>query len=124
MMRSIVRSSMRFQFLVITIAIALMAFGVSQLHKMPVDVLPEFSPPYVEIQTEALGLSAKEVEQLITVPMEQDLLSGVAWLDTIQSESVPGMSSIVVFFQPGTDLMQARQMVAERLTQAVALPHV
>ena len=63
-------------------------------------LLPEFSPPYVEIQTEALGLSAEEVEQLITVPMEQDLLNGVPWLDTIRSESVPGLSSIVLIFEP------------------------
>src|SRR5512134_3848167 len=125
MIRSIVGSSMRFQYLVITIAVALMVFGVTQLRGMPVDTLPEFSPPYVEIQTEALGLSAKEVEQMITVPMEQDLLAGVAWLDVIHSESVPGLSSVLVYFEPGTDLYRARQMVAERLSQAaVGLPHV
>ena len=125
MMNSIVKSSMKFQFLVITIAVALMAFGVTQIRDMPVDVLPEFSPPYVEIQTEALGLSAEEVEQMITVPMEQDLLAGVAWLDVIRSESVPGLSSVVVYFEPGTDLYSARQMVTERMAQAaVGLPHV
>ena len=125
MMNSIVRSSMKFQFLVITIAIALMAFGVTKFSGMPVDVLPEFSPPYVEIQTEALGLSAEEVEQMITVPMEQDLLAGVAWLDVIRSDSMPGLSSVVVYFEPGTDLYKARQMVTERMAQAaVGLPHV
>src|SRR5574342_1133896 len=125
MMRSIVGASMKFQFLVITVAIALIAFGVTQLREMPVDVLPEFSPPYVEIQTEALGLSAKEVEAMITVPMEQDLLAGVAWLDVVRSESVPGLSSVLVYFEPGTDLFRARQMVAERISQsAVGLPHV
>src|SRR3972149_10392953 len=108
MMRSIVRSSMRFQFLVITIAIALMAFGVTQLRGMSVDVLPEFSPPYVEIQIEALGLSAEEVEQMITVPVEQDLLAGVAWLDVIRSESVPGLSSVLVYFERRTDPYHAR----------------
>jgi len=54
-----------------------MVAGVIQLREMPVDVLPEFSQPYVEIRTEALGLSAEEVEQLITLGMEQDLLNGV-----------------------------------------------
>lgn len=101
-----------------------MAVGVAQVRAMPVDVLPEFTPPYVEIQTEALGLSAAEVEQLITVPLEADLLNGVAWLDTIRSESVPGLSSIVLVFEPGTDIMRARQLVQERLTQAHALPNV
>ena len=125
MMRSIVGSSLKFQFLVITIAAALMVFGVTQIRGMSVDYLPEFSPPYVEIQTEALGLSAKEVEQMITVPMEQDLLAGVAWLDVINSKSVPGLSSVLIYFEPGTDLYRARQMVAERIAQsAVGLPHV
>jgi len=109
---------------VVIVALAVMITGVLQLREMPVDILPEFSPPYVEIQTEALGLSAEEVEQLITVPMEQSLLNGVAWLDTIRSESVPGLSSIRIYFEPGTDLYQARQMVAERLTQAYSLPPV
>ncbi|RPJ25592.1 MAG: efflux RND transporter permease subunit [Chloroflexi bacterium] len=125
MIRSIVGSSLKFQFLVITVAVALMVFGVTQFRRMPVDVLPEFSPPFVEIQTEALGLSAEEVEQMITVPMEQDLLAGVAWLDVIRSESVPGLSSVLVYFEPGTDLYRARQMVTERMSQAaVGLPHV
>src|SRR5512134_1818327 len=125
MMSSIVKSSLKFQYLVITIAVALMAFGITQFRGMPVDVLPEFSPPYVEIQTEALGLSAEEVEQMITVPIEQDLLAGVAWLDVIRSESVPGLSSVLIYFEPGTDLYRARQMVSERLAQAaVGIPHV
>jgi Cu/Ag efflux pump CusA len=125
MINSIVRSSLKFQFLVLTIAITIMAIGITQFRGMPVDVLPEFLPPYVEIQTEALGLSAEEVEQMITVPMEQDLLAGVAWLDVIRSESVPGLSSILVYFEPGTDLYRARQLVAERLAQAaVAIPNV
>ena len=125
MMRSIVRSSLQFRYLVVIIAGVMMLAGVTQLRDMPVDVLPEFSPPFVEIQVEALGLSAEEVEQMITVPLEQDLLAGVAWLDVIRSESVPGLSSVLVYFEPGTDLYRARQMVSERLAQAaVGIPHV
>lgn len=125
MMRSIIRASMQFRYLVIVVAWVFMFSGLAQLREMPVDVLPEFSPPFVEIQTEALGLSAEEVEQMITVPMEQDLLAGVAWLDVIRSESVPGLSSVLVYFEPGTDLYRARQMVSERLAQAaVGIPHV
>lgn len=125
MMRSIVRSSLQYRFLVIVIAGALMLAGVNQVRTMPVDVLPEFSPPYVEIQTEALGLSAEEVEQMLTVPMEQDLLAAVPWLDVIRSKSVPGLSSVVVYFEPGTDIYRARQLVGERIAQsAIGLPHV
>jgi Cu/Ag efflux pump CusA len=88
----------------------------------PVDVLPEFTPPYVEVQTEALGLSAEEVEQLVTVPLEADLLNGTAGVSVLRSESVPGESSIVLLFEPGTDIMDARQLVQEQLTQAHANP--
>ena len=56
--------------------------------------------------------------------MEADLLNGVAWLDEIRSKSVPGLSSIDLVFEPGTDLLRARQLVAERMTQAIALPNV
>ena len=120
----IVESSLRFRGLVVAIAAVVVFLGITQLRDMPVDVLPEFGPPTVEVQTEALGLSAAEVEQLITVPMEQDLLNGVAWLDEIRSESIPGLSRILLIFEPGTDLFRARQVVQERLTQAHALPSV
>ncbi len=124
-MRGIIGTSIRFRFLIIILAAVLMVFGITQLGFMPVDALPEFSPPRVEIQTEAVGLSAEEVEQLITVPLEQNLLNGVAWLDKIRSESISGLSSITLLFEAGTDINRARQMVAERLAQApVALPRV
>ena len=118
MMRWIVGSSLKLRFLVVLVAVALMLLGLMQLRGMPVETLPEFNPPMVEIQTEALGLSAAEVEQLVTVPLEQDLLNGVAWLDRIRSESVPGLSRIELIFQPGTDVLKARQLVQERLIQA------
>lgn len=115
---------LKYRRLVVALAAAFVFFGILQLRNVPVDVLPEFSPPTVQIQTEALGLSAIEVEQLITVPMEQNLLNGVAFLDVIRSESVPGLSSIELIFEPGTDIWRARQLVQERLTQAHDLPQV
>jgi CzcA family heavy metal efflux pump len=124
MMRWIVESCLRFRLLVFAAAAAILVVGFAKIRSTPVDVLPEFTPPSVEIQTEALGLSAAEVEQLVTVPLEADLLNGVAWLDEIRSESVSGLSSIELIFEPGTDVLRARQMVQERLTQAHALPHV
>ena len=68
-MRRIIDPSLRFRLLVVAIAAGVIAVGVVQLRDAPVDVLPEFTPPYVEVQTEALGLSAEEVEQLVTVPL-------------------------------------------------------
>ncbi|MEY2477805.1 MAG: hypothetical protein QOG87_3120 [Actinomycetota bacterium] len=124
MMRWIVRSSLRSRGLVVAAAVAVLVLGVSQLQRMPRDVLPEFRPPTVEVQTEALGLSADEVEELITTPLEQDLLNGVAFLDVIRSQSLPGMSRIEMIFEPGTPIERARLVVNERLTQAAALPNV
>jgi CzcA family heavy metal efflux pump len=123
-MRWIIGTSLRFRTLVVAIAAAVIAVGVVQLRDAPVDVLPEFTPPYVEVQTEALGLSAEEVEQLVTVPLEADLLNGTAGVSVLRSSSVPGESSIVLLFEPGTDIMDARQLVQEQLTQAHANPNV
>ncbi len=124
MIKWIVESSIRLRLLIIILAVVLLVVGILQLREMPVNVFPEIDPPYVEVQTEALGLSAEEIEAFVTVPIEADLLNGVAWLDQIYSRSVPGLSSILLIFEPGTDPIRARQMVQERLTQAHALPNV
>ncbi len=127
MLRSMVRFSLRFSWLIVGAAVGLVALGAMQLGNARKDLLPEFEPTIVEVQTEALGLSAYEVEQLITVPLEQDLLNGVAFLEEIESASLPGLSSVVMTFEPGTDILDARQLVTERITQAVAvagLPNV
>ena len=120
----LVSTGLRFGRLVVALAIGILGIGLIQLHGANVDVYPEFEPPAVQVQAEALGLSAQEVEQLITVPLEQDLLNGIPWLEHIRSESMPGLSAIDLEFEPGTDLYQARQMVQERMTQAKALPNV
>ena len=124
MMNWIVSSSLRLRVVVLALAAVLLVAGIWRMRNMPLDVVPEFSRLALEVQTEALGLSTSEVESLITVPLEADLLNGVPWLHSIESESITGLSSIEMFFAPGTDLMQARQMVQERLTQAHALPNV
>lgn len=118
-MRWVIGSSLKYRFLVIAAAVAMMYFGGLQLRNSPVDVFPEFAPPRVEIQTACLGLSTTEVEQLITVPLEQ-ALNGVPGLDVMRSKSVPQLSSITLFFDRDTDLLTARQLVQERL--AVVAP--
>jgi len=124
MMRALVSTAVRFRLIVLGIAGVLLLIGATQLQSARVDALPEFAPTTVEVQTEALGLSAEEVEELVTVPLEADLLHGVAFLDKIESKSLTGLSSIVMTFEPGTDMLKARQVVAERLTQSHALPNV
>jgi len=89
-MRSIIGWSLRFPVLAIALAAALIVLGVVNLRQMPLDVLPEFAPPFVEVQTEAPGLSATEVEAMLTVPLEE-ALTGTAQLQSLRSRSVPGL---------------------------------
>ena len=124
MTRWIVGLSMRLGLLIMILAAVLVIFGVQQISSAPVDVYPEFNPPMVEVQTEALGLSAAEMEALITVPLEADLLNGVAWLDQIYSKTTAGVSSIILVFEEGTDFVRARQMVQEKMHETHALPNV
>src|SRR6185312_11922292 len=122
-MRWVVDGALRFRLLVVALGAAVLVAGVQQARTMPVDALPEFAPPQIEVQTEALGLSAPEVESLVTLNLEE-LLNGTPWLTSIHSTSVPGLSSIVLNFEPGTDVLRARQLVQERLTLSFAIPNV
>src|SRR3954463_4556716 len=123
-MEQIILACLRLRVVVVAAGAILVAAGLWQIRQMPLDAVPEFSPLTLQVRTEALGLSAAEVESLVTVPLEADLLIGVPWLKSIESESMTGVSSIDLLFEPGTDLMRARQMVNERMTQARALPNV
>ena len=115
-MRWIVSRSLRFRWLVLFAATALMVFGVTQIPNTKVDVFPEFAPPQVEIQTIALGNSSEEVEEFITVPIEEQL-QGIDGLEEIRSKSVSQLSAIRLIFKKGTDELRARQLVQERMAQ-------
>ena len=127
-MRWIVEKSIRGRFIVLAMAIALMYFGFSQLPDMPVDAFPEFAPPRVEIQTEAPGLSTAETEEILTIPLEE-VLAGTPGLDVMRSKTVPALSQILMIFEPGTDVFEARQLIDERiatvnLPSAIAVPRM
>jgi CzcA family heavy metal efflux pump len=113
-MRWLISTSLKLRVLVTALAVLLMIAGLRTIPKTPVDVFPEFAPPLVEIQTEAPGLSTPEVESLVSVPIE-NAVNGVTSLKTLRSKSVLGLSSVVLIFEEGTELMQVRQMVQERL---------
>jgi Cu/Ag efflux pump CusA len=118
----LISSNIRLRTIVVAVAAGLLIFGAVSIKQL--DVIPELPLPSLTVKTESLGLSSAEVESLITVPLEADLLNGVPWLQVIQSESMAGLSTIEMIFAPGTDIMKARQMVQERLTQTRALPNV
>ncbi len=122
MMGWIVGSSQKYQRLVLAVAVALVAFGFVQLRNTSMEALPEFGPVRVDVQVEALGLSAEEVENLITNPMENEFFNGIPWLAKLESRTIPGLASMEMTFEPGTDPIRARQVVQERLTMTPALP--
>ena len=123
-MNWLVSTSLKLRVLVLAASIVLVVVGAQTLKSVPLDVFPEFAEPLVEIQTEAPGLSTEEVESLITIPLENGL-KGTPWLRTLRSKSVLGLSSVVLIFPRGTDLVRARQFVQERLAmEASRLPLV
>jgi Cu/Ag efflux pump CusA len=100
----------------------MMVIGIGSLRSTRVDVFPEFAPPRVLIQTACVGLSTSDVEQLVTVPLEQ-ALNGIQGLSDLRSKSVPQLSSIELLFTQDTDLLRARLLVQERLaTVSTTLP--
>ena len=112
--RWIVQSSLNLRFIVVAASVVLMVLGFTSLSQMRVDVFPEFAPPRVVIQTACVGLSTSDVEELVTVPLEQGL-NGLQGLSDMRSRSVPQLSSIELLFSSDTDLLRARQLVQERL---------
>jgi CzcA family heavy metal efflux pump len=122
--RQLIALALRLRVAVVALTVVFAAVASAVVSRAPFDVFPEFAPPLVEIQTEAPGLSTEEVERLVTVPLEYGL-NGTAFVKTIRSKSVLGLSSVVLLFAPGTDVLRARQLVQERLARVAAtLPPV
>lgn len=115
----LIRTSLELRLLVMILAVVLVVVGIRNSDSVPLDVFPEFAPPLVEIQTEAPGISTEDVESLITVPIE-NAVNGIPFVQTVRSKSVLGLSSVRMIFEPGTDLLVARQLVQERLALAQA----
>lgn len=120
MIRSLILFSLRFPWVVVGLGIAIVIGGAIRLQTASWDVFPEFAPPQIVVQTEAPGLSTEEVEQLVAVPVES-VLSGLSRLRTLRSSSVPGLCVVTAIFEEGTDVIIARQLVNERLSEVTSV---
>jgi CzcA family heavy metal efflux pump len=114
MLSFLVRFSIRHAGIVIALALLLFCYGSYRFSIAGLDIFPEFSPKQVIIQTEAAGLSAEQVEVLVTQKIEANL-SHLLGLKTIRSESIQGLSIVTVIFNEHSDIYLNRQLVSERL---------
>lgn len=117
-MHALIEMCLRQRWVVVTLGVLFVALGTQVASHASFDAFPEFAPPRVEVQTEAPGLSSDEIESLITTPLEA-ALGGTPSLTQMRSRSVLGLSAVVLLFAPGTDLVDARTMVQERLARAL-----
>jgi CzcA family heavy metal efflux pump len=124
MLTALISNSIRLRVVVLALCVVLMVVGYRSVKHAPLDVFPEFAPAIVEIQTEAPGMSAEEVESLIAMPLE-NALTGVPGVKTVRSKSVLGLSQVVLILEDGHDPLRVRQMVQERVaTETPKLPIV
>ena len=114
---AIIGFSIRFRGIVIALACILVAYGLFALRRAKYDVFPEFAPPQVSIQTEAVGLTPEQVEVLVTRPIE-NAVNGMPGVQALRSSSIQGVSVVTVFFDSSSDIYRDRQVVAERLAAA------
>ncbi|MGA2175711.1 MAG: efflux RND transporter permease subunit [Verrucomicrobiota bacterium] len=122
MLQWLVQHSLRFRGIVLALACLLVGYGLYTAWHAKLDVLPEFVQAQVEVQTESPGLTAEQVEVLVTRPVES-AIGGASEMEMIRSESIQGLSVVTALFKDGTDVYHARQMLAEKLsTVAGELP--
>ena len=121
-MSAIVRFSIRFNGVIIGLSLLVAVYGIYGFTRSNLDVFPEFSPTQIIIQTESPGLSAELVESLVSQPIES-AITGTVGVDSMRSQSIPGLSVVMVVFDSKSDIYRNRQVVAERLsTLANRLP--
>ncbi|MFA5923167.1 MAG: efflux RND transporter permease subunit [Methylococcaceae bacterium] len=119
MLASLVRFSIRFYGIVIALAVLILLYGSYRFTTAGLDIFPEFAPKRVIIQTESPGLSAEQVEVLVTRQIEMSI-SGLAGLESVRSESIQGLSIITATFIEKSDVYRNRQLISERLASLPA----
>ena len=117
MIERLVEAALRQRFLVGVFSLVLVAYGGYVAMRLPVAAFPDVTNVQVQVNTEAAGLSATDVEQLITFPVETAMM-GLPRVAQVRSISKFGLSAVTVVFEDDVDIYAARQLVFERLAQA------
>src|ERR1700692_4789654 len=117
MIRALVDFALNNKFVVIAIAILLLGWGIISFHNLPVEAYPDIADNYVTVITQWPGRSAEEVEQQVTIPIEKQM-AGMPHMTYLRSESIFGLSFVIMIFDDSSVNDWNRQKVLERLTQA------
>ncbi len=120
MLDKLMQISLQKRLVVIVFAIVLVVAGVYTASNLPVDVFPDLTAPTVTIMTEAHGMAPEEVEALVTFPIET-AVNGASGVRRVRSNSLQGLSTVIIEFEWGTEIYLARQIVNEKL-QTISLP--
>jgi cobalt-zinc-cadmium resistance protein CzcA len=120
MIRALVDFALNNRFVVIALALLLLGWGAISFHNLPVEAYPDIADNYVTVITQWPGRSAEEVEQQVTIPVEIGM-NGIPHLSHLRSESIFGLSYVIMIFDDSSINDWNRQKVLERLTQ-VNLP--
>jgi len=120
MIRRLVDFALSNRFVVMAIAVLLIGWGALSFHNLPVEAYPDIADNYVTVITQWPGRAAEEVEQQVTIPIETQM-NGIPHLSHLRSESIFGLSFVLLIFDDGSDNDWNRQRVLERLSQ-VSLP--
>ena len=120
MIRRIVDFALQNRFLVLVAAILLFAWGAVSFHRLPVEAYPDVANNYVDVIAQWPGISAEQIEQQVTIPMET-VMNGIPGVAHVRSWSIFGLSTVEMVFGEDTTDFENRERVLERLSQ-VSLP--
>src|SRR3979490_3425429 len=117
MIRALVDFALNNKFVVLAVAALLLVWGAISFHNLPVEAYPDIGDNYQTIITECPGRQAEEVEQQVTIPIEIQM-NGIPHLTHLRSESIFGLSFVMLVFDDSSDNDWNRQKVLERMAQA------
>jgi len=123
MIRRLVDFALQNRFLVLAFGILLFAWGIVSFHRLPVEAYPDVANNYVDIIAQWPGISAEQVEQQVTIPLET-VMNGVPGVSVVRSWSIFGLSTVELVFGDETTDFQNRERVLERLSQVTLPPGV